>query len=161
MTTFTDQPDERWESLSPRFMTMRMVQVGTTFVLLAIAGVTLGLLTGIAEAGVMGGLVLALGLLWIFLERRRVNAWGYCERSEELLVVRGLLLRRLSVVPYGRMQFIDVTAGPVERIFKVATVQLHTAASATDALIPGLDTAEAERLRDQLARRGESRLSGL
>jgi uncharacterized protein len=64
-------------------------------------------------------------------------------------------------VPYGRMQFIDVTAGPVDRLFGLATVQLHTAASRTDARIPGLARAEADRLRDQLAALGEAKVAGL
>jgi hypothetical protein len=71
------------------------------------------------------------------------------------------VFRRLSVVPYGRMQFVDVTAGPVERVFGLATVKLHTAAAATDAKLPGLATAEAERLRDRLAALGEAQASGL
>ena len=71
------------------------------------------------------------------------------------------MVRRLSVVPYGRMQFVDVTAGPVERMFGLATVKLHTAAAATDAKVPGLLTAEAERLRDRLAALGEAQASGL
>ena len=49
------------------------------------------------------------------------------------------MVRRLSVVPYGRMQFVEVTAGPVERIFHLSTVKLHTAAAASDARIPGLE----------------------
>ena len=61
------------------------------------------------------------------------------------------MFRRQSVVPYGRMQFVDVTAGPVERFFKLSTVKLHTAAAASDARIPGLEQAEAARLRDRLA----------
>jgi membrane protein YdbS with pleckstrin-like domain len=59
------------------------------------------------------------------------------------------------------MQFIDVTAGPVERFFGLASIQLHTAAAATDARIPGLENSEAERLRDRLARLGEAHSSGL
>ncbi|MDP9101997.1 MAG: PH domain-containing protein [Actinomycetota bacterium] len=109
-----------------------------------------------------GGLVLIVtagvtGLaLW-----RRVRAWGYAEREDDLLVRRGVLVRRLTVVPYGRMQFIEVTAGPVDRIFGLSTVQLHTAAAASDARIPGLDVAEATRLRDQLTALGEARAAGL
>ena len=87
--------------------------------------------------------------------------WGYLEREDDLLVRRGLMVRRLSVVPYGRMQFVDVTAGPVERSFGLATVRLHTAAAASDARIPGLEAAEAARLRDQLAGLGEARAAGL
>ena len=49
---------------------------------------------------------------------RRVRSWGYCEREDDLLVRRGLLVSRLSVVPYGRMQFIDVKAGPAERLVR-------------------------------------------
>jgi membrane protein YdbS with pleckstrin-like domain len=104
---------------------------------------------------------IALALVWLGVLRGRARSWRYLEREEDLLVARGLLFRRVSVVPYGRMQFIDVTAGPVERVFGLATVQLHTAAAATNARIPGLERAEASRLRDHLAALGESRASGL
>jgi hypothetical protein len=92
---------------------------------------------------------------------RRVAAWGYAERKDDLMVRRGVLIRRQSVIPYGRMQFIDVTAGPVERSLGLATVRMHTAAAASDARIPGLDRAEAARLRDQLAALGEALAAGL
>jgi membrane protein YdbS with pleckstrin-like domain len=59
------------------------------------------------------------------------------------------------------MQLVEVTSGPVERRFRLASVQLHTAAAATDATIPGLDPAEAERLRDRLTELGEARSAGL
>lgn len=95
------------------------------------------------------------------LEFGRYRSWGYAERAEDLVVRRGLLFRRLSVVPYGRMQFIDVTAGPVDRLLGIATVQLHTAAAATDARIPGLLQRDAEELRDRLAQLGEARAAGL
>jgi uncharacterized protein len=97
---------------------------------------------------------------WVLL-RGRYRSWGYAEREDDLLIRRGFLFRKLSVVPYGRMQFVDVTAGPVERIFGLATVKLHTAAAATDAKVPGLAAAEAERLRDRLAALGEAQASGL
>ena len=104
--------------------------------------------------------VAAGGLAEVFV-RRRVSAWAYAEREDDLLVRRGVLFSRLSVVPYGRMQFIDVTAGPVERSFGLATVRLHTAAAASDARIPGLSREEAGRLRDRLAELGEAHAQGL
>jgi uncharacterized protein len=115
-----------------------------------------------APAGVLAlAAVLAASLAVFGSLRSRCRAWFYEERGEDLLVRRGVLFQRVSIVPYGRMQFVDVTAGPVERSFGLATVQLHTAAAATNARIPGLDRAEAERLRDQLASLGEARSSGL
>ncbi|MCW2613349.1 MAG: transrane protein distant y with ydbS, partial [Frankiales bacterium] len=88
---------------------------------------------------------------------RRWAAWGYLEREDDLLVRRGVLVRRTSVVPYGRMQYVDVTAGPLDRRRGIATVVLHTAAAATDARVPGLLADEATRLRDRLAALGEAR----
>src|SRR5262245_55398921 len=92
---------------------------------------------------------------------RAVRSWGYAERGEDLLVRHGLLVRRLSIVPYARMQFVDVTAGPLERAFGLATVTLHTAAAHSDATVPGLAGPEAARLRDRLAALGEAQAEGL
>jgi membrane protein YdbS with pleckstrin-like domain len=154
--------DPQWLSPSPQMWRARKFQLGVVAAMVILAaGLGFGFgdrpLAGIAAAAGAG---VASGLYGLLLWRR-YRAWGYAEREDDLLVRRGVMIRRLTVVPYGRMQFIDVTAGPVDRLFKLATVQLHTAASATDARIPGLDNAEAERLRDRLAALGESKATGL
>lgn len=100
------------------------------------------------------------GLVLVAVERRWA-AWGYLEREDDLLVRHGVLVRRTSVVPYGRMQYVDVTAGPLDRRLGVATVTMHTAAVGSDASVPGLLLAEAERLRDRLAALGEARQAGV
>ncbi len=100
--------------------------------------------------------VVAAGLIGERFLARRVAAWGYAERKDDLMVRRGVLIRRQSVIPYGRMQFIDVTAGPLERSMGLATLRMHTAAAASDARIPGLERAAAAVLRDQLAALGEA-----
>ncbi len=113
--------------------------------------------------GAVAGLVVvavAVGVAYIFLSRR-LGAWGYAERDDDFLVRRGVMFQRLSVIPYGRMQYIDVTAGPIERSFGLATVRMYTAAAASDARIPGLPSEEAARLRDNLASLGESHAAGL
>ena len=141
---------------------MRRIQVAGTAVAAAlVTGIVCALAVG-APATVLGVavvLVAALAVLWFV--RNRVRAWAYTEREDDLIVARGVLVRRLSVVPYGRMQFVDVTAGPVERVFRLATVKLHTAAAASDARIPGLEREEAARLRDRLAALGEAKAAGL
>ncbi|MBQ0827295.1 PH domain-containing protein [Streptomyces tagetis] len=97
---------------------------------------------------------------WVMLGRNW-RSWRYAERADDLLICRGVLWHEETVVPYGRMQLVEVTSGPVERHFGLASVQLHTAAAASDATIPGLDPAEAERLRDRLTELGEARSAGL
>ena len=113
-----------------------------------------------ASSLLLGGIVIG-GLLLDRFAQRRVRAWAYREREDDLMVRRGVFITRLSVIPYGRMQFIDVVAGPIERAFGLATVRMHTAAAASDARIPGLLSTEAARLRDHLAELGESKAAGL
>lgn len=121
----------------------------------------LAVLAGPAEAAAGGAVALVLlGLLLLSVDRRW-HAWGYLEREDDLVVRRGVIVQRTSVVPYGRMQYVDVTAGPLDRRFGLATVTLHTAAAATDAFVPGLLADEAARLRDRLASLGEARQAGL
>jgi uncharacterized protein len=160
-TPLGDSAGPGWQRPSPRLRTARTVQVAATTALLMLLGLGIGFAVGgtAISLGLGAGLV-AGGALWWFV-LRRLRAWGYLEREDDLLVRRGVMLRRLSVVPYGRMQFVDVTAGPIERSFGLATVRMHTASAASDARIPGLEAGEAARLRDQLARLGEARAAGL
>jgi membrane protein YdbS with pleckstrin-like domain len=140
---------------------LRQLEVaGSGAVVIAVL-VVLGVAANSAIAyGFAAGAVVATLALLPFVGRR-YRSWGYAERADDLLVRRGVAFARLSVVPYGRMQFIDVTAGPLERLFALATVRLHTAAAATDARIPGLEREEAARLRDRLAELGEAQAAGL
>ncbi|MDQ1697284.1 MAG: uncharacterized protein QOJ03_2637 [Frankiaceae bacterium] len=155
-------PEVTWLRPSPRLWSARQAVLalvtGIVVLGLGVALVAGGNLAATAVA--LAAVVVASAAVWLLL-RGRYRAWGYAERSDDLLVRRGVLVRRLSVVPYGRMQFVDVAAGPVDRLFGLATVQLHTAAAATDARIPGLTSEEAQRLRDRLAALGEARAAGL
>ena len=147
--------------VSPRFWLARqalLAAVGAPLLLAAAGGEVA--VPGPGSLALLAAAAVAVPMLWL-VERGRYLAWGYAERDEDLVVRRGLAFRRVSVVPYGRMQFIDVAAGPVDRLFDLATVQLHTAAAASDARIPGLRLADAQRLRDRLATLGEARATGL
>jgi membrane protein YdbS with pleckstrin-like domain len=152
---------EEWRTPSRQLLTLRRLEVGAPALLAAVGLAVLGALSGSAAAYSVAVAALITGALsWRFVGRR-FGSWGYAEREDDLLVRRGVMFARLSVVPYGRMQFIDVTAGPLERAFGLATVRLHTAAASTDARIPGLEREEAARLRDSLAELGEAQAAGL
>lgn len=161
MSTPFDLPGVEWTPVSDRLVLARR--------LVAAAGAAVGLVVVVVGAVLLwswwwvaaGAVLLALdGWQW-WLAGRQVRAIGYAEREDDLLVRRGILFRSLAVVPYGRMQYVDVSAGPLERWLGIATVQLHTASASSDATIPGLRPEEASRLRDRLSRRGEARLAGL
>ncbi|HEY3587366.1 MAG TPA: PH domain-containing protein, partial [Myxococcaceae bacterium] len=160
--TMTDPEAQPWLHPSPALWRMRRAELATVTAVLAVFFGLVFLAAVSALAGAISvAVVLGLGAVFSWFVRRRYRAWRYQERHEDLLVARGVMVRRLSVVPYGRMQFVEVTAGPVERLFQLSTVKLHTAAAASDARIPGLETAEAARLRDRLTELGEAMAAGM
>lgn len=153
---------DSWLRPDRRLLTLRrLLAVALVTLPLLVASIVLALVAGPREG--VAGLIIT-GVLTLQLQlavHRRFLAWGYLERADDLLVRRGVLFSRLSVVPYGRMQYVDVTAGPLDRKLGLATVTMHTAAAATDASVPGLRAAEAERLRDRLAALGQARQAGV
>jgi membrane protein YdbS with pleckstrin-like domain len=153
-----------WQPVSRKRLT-RARRVVLAFVVLPCAALlvafaTLGTPPVIVIVALAALLVVASGWAWVLIGRR-VRSFAYTERSDDLLVTSGILFRRLVIVPYGRMQLVDVKAGPIDRWFGIANVQLHTAAATTDAKIPGLEPHDAAVLRDRLAAIGEQRSSGL
>jgi membrane protein YdbS with pleckstrin-like domain len=109
----TDTASPDWHHPSPRLWRMRRAELAHGTVLLAA-------LVGLIFLGALGGRPVRSawpspwpwGPAMAWFVRRRFRAWRYQERHEDLLVGRGVMVHRLSVVPYGRMQFVEVTAGP-------------------------------------------------
>ena len=156
-----EPPGVQWWSPSPRLASARRV---TTCGPLAVLAVVAGVLARVLSTSWLWivAVVLVVVAVWAWwVVARQVRSWGYAEREDDLLVRHGVMWRTVVVVPYGRMQFVDVYAGVVDRMFGLAKVQLHTASARSDAYIPGLRPQEAARLRDRLASRGEARLAGL
>jgi hypothetical protein len=107
----------------------------------------------------IGALALAaVGVIWSFLRTRTI---GYLQRSDDLLVRRGMLFRRFVAVPYGRMQIVDINRGPLSRALGLSELKFVTAAATSGVTIPGLPAADAEELRDRLVELAESRRAGL
>jgi membrane protein YdbS with pleckstrin-like domain len=162
VTVFTLWPDDvLWRRVSPKLFWLELVVLLITVAVFAAICLPVWLIFNVWWIWLLLAVEVLIIVLRLAFLPRNLRSWGYAERADDLLVRHGLLYRRLSIVPYGRMQFVDVTAGPLERLFGLATVQLHTAAAATDAKIPGLPPAEATRLRDRLAALGEARAEGL
>jgi membrane protein YdbS with pleckstrin-like domain len=96
----------------------------------------------------LGGSLLARTLILPWLRHR---AWRYELRENDLLVRYGVLWRVTSSVPLRRIQHTDVESGPIDRMFGLAALTVHTAGSSLEAVrIPGLARATAEALRELL-----------
>jgi membrane protein YdbS with pleckstrin-like domain len=168
-TEAIDPPGIAWQRVSPKYITVRLVQwaLGNLITVLVLSLPLLFVLLDVwawpplwlAVAVPAAALVLAIWRL--VLIPRQVRAIGYAERDDDLLIRTGIFFQRTMAVPYGRMQYVDIGVGPVERGLGLCTLKLHTASPGTNAQIPGLPAAEGARLREQLAARGEARLAGL
>lgn len=148
--------------MSPALAWYRRIVVGTLCLIAGGGGAVL-LFAGAswpwaAAWAVLAAAVLAAGWVLAGLFRR---SWGYAEADEELYLTYGVFVRQLVVIPYGRMQVVDVTADLLEQALGIATVQVRTAASTADTRVVGLPLAEAVRMRDRLAARSESFSTGL
>lgn len=152
-----------WQAVSPRLASVRRILITAWAAVLVVIGVVLLLvLPDLRWIGALVAVLAVAGAAWGWLwAGRNQRSWGYAENGDDLLVTSGVMFKRLVAIPYGRMQFVDVQAGPIARAFGIAKVTLHTASTETAADIPGLPADEATRLRNRLTELGESRGAGL
>ena len=151
----------QWHQLSRKYLTLQLLTHGALLVLIVVAGFVL---TAVARAEwiwIPFGVVALLSLWGIAFLPRQVRGYGYQLRQDDLVFRRGILWQRVVAVPYGRMQLIDITHGPLDRGFGIAQLKFVTAAATTGVTIPGLSQATAESLRDHLIAVAESRRTGL
>ncbi|EEH64499.1 hypothetical protein HMPREF0044_0236 [Gleimia coleocanis DSM 15436] len=112
-------------------------------------------------AWIAAGIITILHLWVAILITRQVKALQYALGETELFVRKGIMFKDMTAVPYGRIQYVDVSEGPIARYFGMAEIKLHTASAATDATIPGIPTAEAAELRAFLSNRCEAEMVGI
>lgn len=151
----------RWHQISPKYVTVQLISTGSFLLVVIAATLVLGLLMHQLWAWIPGG-ILTVILAWtLAILPRQARAIGYQLRADDLVFRRGILWQRFVAVPYGRMQLIDITHGPLDRGFGIAQLKFVTAAAATGVVIPGLAQTTAETLRDHLVEVAESRRTGL
>jgi len=97
-------------------------------------------------------LVVVLGV-GVGLALARYRVWRYEVRDDALYLERGVFTRVQTVVPFVRLQHVDSSRGPVERLLGLASAVVYTAGSrGADVRIPGLTPAGADDLRERLKR---------
>ena len=99
-------------------------------------------------------LLLAASYFVIVAPARHYRTLLYALDAEELHIARGIWTRVETLVPLVRVQHIDVSQGPVERLFRVSRLVLHTAGTLnSEVVLPGLSRATAEAMRDEVRAR--------
>jgi membrane protein YdbS with pleckstrin-like domain len=94
---------------------------------------------------------LAVAALAAIIPPLRYRRWSYQVRAHDALISRGALFFVQQLIPFDRIQFVESRQGPLDRIFGLTQVVMYTAAGRAGH-VPGLSSADAEALREELTR---------
>lgn len=82
---------------------------------------------------------------------RRYAYIGYALGSDDLRVARGFLFRVDTIVPFVRVQHIDVGQGPIERRYGLSHLVVHTSGTHNSTVtLPGLPADRAAAMREAI-----------
>ena len=154
---FSDVDDEaELTRLHPNYkLLMRLTAVFVGFLLMIAGLIVDGALQNEGAPipfGVITGIAVLIALFIIIrIPLARYNARGYQISHDRLRVVRGIMWHSDTIVPFGRVQHIDVDQGPIERALSIATMTLHTAGSHNASVrLPGLGHELAIQMREEI-----------
>jgi len=153
--------DGAWHQLARAYVWVSLISTAVLAVIVLAAAIAVQLLLHQTWVWIPAGIFLAILVVMMAITPRQARAYGYQLREDDLVFRRGILWQRIVAVPYGRMQLVDITHGPLDRGFGIAQLKLVTAAATTGVTIPGLPQQAAERLRDTLIEVAETRRTGL
>lgn len=153
--------DGVWHQISRKYVIVQLISTLAFLALVVGAALVMWLMWKPFWVWIPAGIITVITLWTLAILPRQARAYGYQLREDDLVFRRGILWQRMVAVPYGRMQLVDITHGPLDRGFGIAQLKLVTAAAATGVTIPGLTQAAAEQLRDTLVAVAETRRTGL
>ncbi|SEN84003.1 hypothetical protein SAMN04488134_10268 [Amphibacillus marinus] len=90
-----------------------------------------------------------IAILAIAIPAFRWRRWRYQLFEQEIYIQHGMLIIERTLVPMVRVQHVDTKQGPILKKFRLASLEISTAA--TTHQIPALSEEEAEQLRDQIS----------
>jgi len=153
-----------WEPISPKHRIDEWFST-TIFYGIIAGAIMVSLWTpGFLPAIPRWALLTTVGVLWLvsmIVVPFRVRAMKYRLRDDDFVYRRGIIFQRQVAVPYGRLQLIDVSRGPVARILGLSELRLVTASASSGVVIPGIRRERALELRDDLVAVAETRRAGL
>lgn len=145
------QEDQALSQLDPKYKTLTRLVAGLIALPVLVAALAFDFHLPF-PSGVIAAPIAALIALFVFgLPKRRYAALGFALGSDRLRVVRGVMFHADTIVPFGRVQHLDVHQGPLERLFGLATLILHTAGThGASVSLPGLPRDEAIVMREEI-----------
>lgn len=149
--TVTPEGDDSLTKLHPNYIKALRIQAIAIAIPFLIGALVVESAEILPKAVVVVPIALIALAAIVRLPMRRHMARGYAMSGDRLRVVRGILFRSDTIVPFGRVQHIDVDQGPLERFFGIATLTLHTAGTHNSSVtLPGLEHGLAMEMREEI-----------
>ena len=115
-----------------------------------------------ALTGAIAAVLVVWGIWWAAVLPRRTRALGYSLHPNHLMARQGVLFRHVTSIPYGRIQYVDVDSGPLERAHHLVRLTIRTAGvTASKVTLYGIPTECGQQLRELLIRRADERMAAL
>jgi membrane protein YdbS with pleckstrin-like domain len=90
----------------------------------------------------------------VFFTFKNYKIAGYAVRKRDISYRRGVLFRTITTIPLNRMQHCEITEGPIEKMFELATLKVFTAGgSSSDLAIAGLNREEAHQIKQFITKK--------
>ena len=87
--------------------------------------------------------------LSMILAGKQYNRAGYALREKDVIYKHGVWWHTVTTVPFNRMQHCEISQGPIQSAFGLATLRIFTAGgTSSDMAIDGLSHKEALRIKD-------------
>jgi uncharacterized protein len=153
-----------WEGISPKHRIDEWLLTTVVYGAFAISAVVVLWSPDVLPFVPRWLLFVTVGVFWLVsmvFVPFRVRAMKYRLREDDFVFRRGIIFQRQVAVPYGRLQLIDVTRGPVARVLGLSELRLVTASASSGVVIPGIVRDRALSLRDHLVAVAETRRAGL
>ena len=154
----TDKEPPTSSSLNPKIVTVWMIEnaitLGTLLIAVSAGAIALGSYTNAPKLLL---LLVWLVVLTIFLSRlfwfpkREFQRWSYQLDDQTLELRYGVIWQKTVAIPMSRLQHVDLQRGPLDRHYKLSSLEVHTAGTRNAShQIPGLEPDRAVALRDEL-----------
>lgn len=159
MSQFSNQPlsiddmaqvaSVQWSELHPAYRWVNLVPTVTFLLLTTTAiGVFLLFINKVSVSNWLWAALVIVPLVISLLSFVQTKVCRYAIREHDILFQQGLFWQQTTAVAFNRIQHIDLTHGPLERKYAIATLKFFTAGgSSVDLKIAGLPEQHAKRIR--------------
>lgn len=146
-----DENPPELTALDPAFVTTSRILSALSLLPFVIGAGVLEIARVLPPGSFLVPILLLYGFIAFVVPARKYRHWGFDMGTDRIRIVRGYMFYHDTIVPFGRIQHIDVDQGPIDRRYGLATLTVHTAGNHNSKVaLPGLSHSDALAMREAI-----------